>query len=259
MGEEPTGVKPRSISALIDAESIGLPLKLLYAALTLLVMFDGFDAQVIGFVAPAIVDEWGARPAALAPVFAAGLLGMAIGALAVSPLADRFGRRPVLVVAGASFGLTVLITAFVQSIDQLLIIRFVTGFALGGVFPNALSLTSEFTPSRHRTKAVMLMAGSFTFGAAVGGACATVMIPLAGWRGLFLIGGLAPLLIAAVLPLFVPESIKFLAMKRDDARIQAVLRRIFPGSSQPEGAGFEFEADREVALPIVHLFRDGRA
>jgi MFS transporter, AAHS family, 4-hydroxybenzoate transporter len=247
-----------SVSAWLDAQPLGPPLWALYAALSLLVAFDGFDAQVIGFVAPAIVEDWGIRPVALAPVFAAGLFGMAIGALSVSPIADRIGRRPILVGAGAAFGICVLITSFVRSVDELLLMRFLTGFALGGVFPNALSLGAEFTPARLRTKAVMLLAGCFTLGAAIGGACATAIIPIAGWRSLFLIGGFAPLIISLLLPFWVPESIKFLALKGAKAKLAFGLNRIFPHAATPADERLEIDEPSRVSLPIAHLFREGR-
>src|ERR1019366_5250968 len=130
---------------------------------------DGFDAQSIGFVAPALVQQLHLARSALGPVFSSGLVGIMIGALVFGPLADRAGRKPVLVWCTLLFGVFSLLTATAGSLQGLLLYRLFTGFGLGGAMPNAVALTSEFMPERFRATAVTVMFVGFAIGAATGG------------------------------------------------------------------------------------------
>ncbi len=114
------------------------------------VVMDGFDIQAIGFVAPALTQDWNIDPAALGPIFGAGLFGMLLGSMLLSMLADRLGRRPVLVGSTAFFSLCMLGTAAVESVQQLMFLRLLTGLGLGGVMANAVALASEYSPQRRR-------------------------------------------------------------------------------------------------------------
>src|SRR5579864_1071410 len=193
---------------------------------------DGFDAQSMGFVAPALVQQLHLARAAFGPVFSSGLVGIMIGALVFGPLADRFGRKPVLVFCTVLFGACSLLTATAVSLPSLLVYRLITGFGLGGAMPNAVALTSEFMPKRLRATAVTLMFVGFSIGAAVGGFAAAALIARFGWQSVFLAGGIVPCVIALLLIILLPESIRFLLMQGgEDKRIAQSLARIAPGVS----------------------------
>src|SRR5215469_3266244 len=117
------------------------------------VLMDGFDAQAMGFVAPTLSAEW----------------NISRGALFFGPLADRFGRRTILLFCTVWFGVFSLLTARATSIRSMEVLRLITGFGLGGTLPNAIALTSEYMPRRVRSTCVMLMFTGFSIGAAVGG------------------------------------------------------------------------------------------
>src|SRR6266446_9596245 len=168
-----------------------------FALCALIVLIDGFDTQAIGYVAPAIVRSWHVDRAALTPVFSAGLFGLMIGALSFGPIADRFGRKPVLVLCTLFFGLMSLLTVTADSLSSLIALRFLTGLGLGGAMPNAIALTSEYAPKRVRATAVMTMFTGFSLGAAVGGGVAAALISRFGWQSVFVLGGTFPLLLAA--------------------------------------------------------------
>src|ERR1700712_1215297 len=190
---------------------------------------DGFDTQAIGFVAPALAKEWGLTRSALGPVFSAGLFGLMLGALLFGPLADRIGRKKIIVLSTLAFGLGALVTAFVQDVNSLLAIRFLTGLGLGGAMPNAIAMTSEFNPRRRRATMVMIMFCGFSVGAALGGLLAAALIPQFGWRSVFVVGGVAPLLLVPILALRLPESVRFLALTgRANARVAQLLKSINP-------------------------------
>ncbi len=182
---------------------------------------DGFDAQAMGFVAPALVQQLHLARSALGPVFSSGLVGIMIGALVFGPLADRLGRKPVLVWCTLLFGLFSLLTATAGSLQGLLLYRLFTGFGLGGAMPNAVALTSEFMPERFRSTAVTVMFVGFAIGAAAGGFVAAGLIPRFGWQSVFVAGGVAPCVIAVFLIAFLPESIRFL--QTGDARPSLII------------------------------------
>jgi AAHS family 4-hydroxybenzoate transporter-like MFS transporter len=192
----------------------------------LIVMVDGFDTAAIGYVAPALTKEWGVSKLALSPLLSASLVGLALGALAAGPLADQLGRKIVLVISVLTFGLFSLACAYADSITSLTIWRFLTGLGLGAAMPNATTLLSEYVPTRRRGLLINLMFCGFTLGAAGGGFVAAAVIPQFGWRFVFVIGGVLPLVLAVFL-VALPESIRYMVVHGWPApKIKRVLCRI---------------------------------
>jgi AAHS family 4-hydroxybenzoate transporter-like MFS transporter len=220
---------------------------------------DGFDTQAIGYVAPALAKEWGLTKGSLGPVFSAGLFGLMIGALIFGPLADRIGRKKIIVLSSLAFGIGTLATAFITDVNTLLVIRFLTGLGLGGAMPNAVAMTSEFSPHRRRATMVMVMFCGFSVGAALGGLLAAALIPQFGWRSVFVVGGLAPLLLVPILMLRLPESVRFLALTgRAHERVAQLLGHINPKAVFAPGTQFIVHEPALAGIPVLHLFRDGR-
>jgi len=248
------------VAGFIDEQPVGrFQIRLLLACAAVLFL-DGFDTQAIGYVAPDLARDWGLARGALGPVFSAGLFGLMIGALIFGPVADRIGRKKIIVFSTAAFGIGTLATVFAQDISSLFVIRFLTGLGLGGALPNAVALTSEFSPHRRRATMVMAMFVGFSVGAALGGLIAAALIPAFGWRSIFLIGGIAPLLLVPFLALRLPESVRFLALTgRADARVGELLTRIAPAAVFPAGTRFGVQEVKLAGLPVAHLFTEGRA
>jgi len=247
------------VAEYIDAQPVGgFQIRLLLTCAAVLFL-DGFDTQAIGFVAPALAREWDVSKAALGPVFSAGLFGLMIGALLFGPLADRIGRKRIIVFSTLAFGIGTLVTAFVQDIDMLLAIRFLTGLGLGGAMPNAIAMTSEFNPHRRRATMVMIMFCGFSVGAALGGFLAAALIPLFGWRSVFVVGGLAPLALVPILARRLPESVRFLALTgRAQERVAELLWSISPRAVFAPATQFVVHEPELSGVPVLHLFRDGR-
>ncbi len=243
----------------IDAHPVGrFQIQLLVVCAAVL-MADGFDTQAISFVVPDLVRHFGASRAQIGPVLSAGLFGLMLGALFISPLADRVGRRRIIITSTLLFGGFTVATAFAQDLNQILVLRALTGLGLGGAMPNAIALIAEFSPQRRRTVMVMTMFCGFSLGGVVSGVLAAWLIPAYGWRSVFIVGGVFPLLLAPFLLIWLPESVRFLALAgQENIRVGRLLARIGPALRYPAGTEFVITEPRPVGLPVLQLFAGGR-
>ncbi len=195
----------------------------------LVAILDGFDTQIVGFLVSAMASSLNVLPQALAPVFAAGLFGLMLGALLLAPVADRLGRKRILVMSILLFGVFALLTAFVTSVSQLLIVRFLTGVGLGGAIPNLVALISEYSPRRYSRSAVTLLFCGMPLGAILAGLTADQLLARWGWENLFLIGGALPLLVVGVVVWRLPESVEFLSRNpANRPTLNAIIQRLAP-------------------------------
>jgi AAHS family 4-hydroxybenzoate transporter-like MFS transporter len=231
----------------------------IFTLCALCMIMDGFDVQALGYVAPAIIQEWGIAPALLGPVFGASNLGVLVGQLSFTMLADKIGRRPVLVGGTVFFAVMTLATAMVTSVPQLLIVRFIAGAGLGSIIPNATALIGEFSPKHVRVMMVTWIGIGFTVGAAIGGFLAAWMIPSFGWRSVFYFGGAVPLVLAVLMFVWLPESLKLMVLKGGDpASVAKGLKRVAPELAVTPATRFTVTEEKKGGVPFVHLFRDGR-
>lgn len=229
---------------------------LMLTALALVI--DGFDAQAMGYVAPSVIAEWQVSKAALGPVFSASLFGMLLGALGLSVLADRVGRRPVLIGSTLAFAALMLATPLVTTIPALIALRFLTGLGLGCIMPNAMALVGEFSPQAHRVKRMMLISCGFTVGAALGGFVSAALIPAFGWRAVFYVGGAVPLALGVAMIFALPESLQFLVLKGHAARAKAWLATFDPALAIGPGTRLVVRERNGEGAPVAELFRAGR-
>lgn len=253
-----------NIGELLDESRVGpLHIQIFTLCMICLVM-DGFDVQAMGYTAPAVIKEWNIPSTLAGPamgrVFAAANFGVLIGSLTFSMLADKIGRRPVLIGATVFFSLLTLATGyFATNMQELLILRAISGLGLGCIIPNATALIGEFSPRRSRVVLVMGITVGFTAGAAIGGFVAAWMVPAFGWRSVFYFGGVIPLLGAIAMIWGLPESLQFLAVRRQRLdQLARWLRRLDPTIRVDEHTEYVTNEVAHGGIPIVHLFRDGR-
>ncbi len=218
------------VQSFIDAERFSPCQWLVLIFCFLIVAADGYDTAAIGFIAPSLAQEWGIARSELGVVMSAALAGLSLGAIFAGPIADRIGRRTVLVAAVTAFGAWTLAAAHAQSLTTLTALRFLTGLGLGAAMPTTITMMSEYAPKRLRAFTVNAMYCGFSFGLVTGGAASAWLIPHFGWRSVLTAGGLGPLVLAVLLLALLPESAQFLAVRpgtRD--KIARILRRIAPG------------------------------
>jgi AAHS family 4-hydroxybenzoate transporter-like MFS transporter len=232
---------------------------LLIVATALTIVLDGVDNQLLPNAIPTLIKEWGQGRPAFTTALAIGPFGMMLGGLLGGVIGDRLGRRPALLGSVVAFGAFTAALAFANSIDVLVVLRFLAGLGLGGAMPNAATLASEYVPLRYRPLAVTLTIVSIPLGGALAGEVAAMLIPTQGWRVLFgLCGGLS-VAIAFVLWIVLPESPRFLARHRSLwPQLARVLRRI--GHDLPPDVVFtELAAQRSAGTKLTSLFAAGAA
>jgi len=172
-------------------------------------VIEGMDLQSMGVAAPSLGPEFGLSRQQLGVVLLASPLGLFFGAFIGGRIADSWGRKTALVLATALFGALQLSTAWATGMGTLLVIRFLCGLGLGGAFPNLIALTAEASGGRNSIVNVVITVA----GMPAGGALASLIGFLAGtngdWRIVFYVGGIAPLALAPVMALALPESTLF--------------------------------------------------
>ncbi|MDR2326087.1 MAG: MFS transporter [Acidovorax sp.] len=192
-------------------------------------MVDGFDVMVMAFTASAVSAHWQLSGAALGFLLSAGLFGMAGGSLLLAPLADRWGRRPLILLCLMLAGLGMLASVWSQTPAQLAAMRVLTGLGVGGILACSNVMASEYASQRWRSLAVTLQSTGYALGASIGGSVALWLLSLYSWRSVFWFGGLCTLLIFLLACLALPESLDFLLARRPKAalrRLNALLVRL---------------------------------
>ena len=249
-----------NISRLIDERPLSPLQKRVIALCGLVVLVEGYGTQLPGFVAPALTKAFSLSPADLTVFFAVGLVGLMLGALIVAPLADRIGRRWVLLGSVFMFGLSSLATAASTSIVMLDVLRFVAGVGIGGALPTAVALTCEYSPHKRRSLMVVVMFNGFILGALTVGLVSAWLVPILGWQSIFIIAGMAPLLMVPILEAALPESPRFLAARKDRrAQMVKLLHHLDPALQIGEQTVLVSNEESTQGQSVASLFRDGRA
>jgi AAHS family 4-hydroxybenzoate transporter-like MFS transporter len=211
----------------IDDRPISAAQWLLVALCFLVVVADGMDVAIMGFVTPPILGEWSISRPAFGFVISAAPFGLVLGALVAGPSSDRFGRKPVLIASILVFGALTLASAYATTPLEMAALRFLAGTGMGAAMPNASTLLAEYSPMRRRSLMITVMFTGFNLGSALIGFAAAWLIPLYGWRSVMVLGGVVPLALVPLLILFLPESVRLMALRgAEPGRIARVLGRM---------------------------------
>ncbi len=211
--------------------------KLLILGTALTIILDGIDNQLLGNAVPALMKDWSLPRGAFTTVLALSPLGMMIGGALGGMLGDRAGRRTALLSSVISFAAMTLAISTVNSVMMLGALRFLAGLGLGGAMPNAAALASEYVPRRQRPFAVTLTIVCIPLGGTLAALLSAQVLPAYGWRALFVVGGIIPIVLALVLFKLLPESPRYLANHRERwSELIGILRKI--GHDVPADAAF---------------------
>lgn len=228
-----TGSTPAAeLDSLLDGSPWSLAQKMVLVLVTLAMVLDGFDNAVLALAIPSIAKEWGVPRSAFGMVLALGLVGLCLGALA-GRVADRFGRKTVLVGSVLMFGAGTLGAAWAQGLVELAVLRFFAGLGMGAAAPVATTLIAEITPPGRRGFAIAVTAVGISGGGILGAGIAAYALPEWGWRSLFLMAGLLTIPMLPLLVFLTPESPRFqLQRGLPSERIAGTLRRL--GLTMPQ-------------------------
>jgi MFS transporter, AAHS family, 4-hydroxybenzoate transporter len=218
------------VARIIDEQKMG-PLHWQVVALAfVLMLIDGYDIVCVAYVAPLLRQQWGFPPAALGPLFGSGLLGAALGPIIFGYLGDKIGRKPTILAGALWFGIFTTAAVWATSLNQLMLLRLIAGFGIGGVLGIVTALVSEFAPRRIRGTMVVMGVVGVALGGGIGGVLAAQLMGTYGWQIVFWIGGLVPIVLAVIGYFIFPESIKFLTLRpHRRAELLALLGRLSPG------------------------------
>ena len=223
------------------------------ALCALLNALDGYDVLIMSVVAPKLAAEWQIAPSMLGLLLSLETGGMAIGAIILGQLGDRFGRRPLLILSVAIVTTGMVFSTIAHGVTDFAIARFATGLGLGGILTLAPTIAAEFAPEEHRPRAVSIVAGSYAVGAFLGGGLAVLLIAQ-DWRLVFAVGAAATGLMLPAIMLLIGETPEFVASER--ARAQRSVRgETTDRSSQAETFENQLDGDSGIAA----LFKAARA
>lgn len=247
------------VGRLVDGQRIrSLNLVILTLAL-LAVVIDGYDIFVPGFLAPELIKAWHFPPQELGGMFALGMLGIITGAVLFGHFGDRMGRKRAIVWSSLLYGVLSIASIWSQNLTQFTILRFFIGLGIGGAIPNAIALVCELTPRRMRSNFLLLMMVGAPIGQLLPGIATLTLVPTHGWQVLLVIGGVGPILIAALMQLSMPESIKYLALHptRQGELVQ-LARRLRPDMVIADGTRFHIsEPSMPSSWSPASLFANG--
>ena len=222
--------------------------------------FDGFDIAMYGVGLPWMMEEWNLSAIQAGAVGSYSLFGMMIGALVLAPVADKFGRKNVIVICMFLFSAFNLAAGMSTNITWFTIMRFIAAIGMGGLMPNCISLMTEYSPKKNRA----LLVGAIYIGYALGGILASLigmyLVPLTGWRTLYYIGAI-PLL---TIPLFIkqfPESISYYLARKQVRKLVEILNKVKPDGNFTENDDYQLHSAETAGkgFPVKKLFTNSRA
>lgn len=256
-----TAGKAIDVVSIVDASRVNSFIWRMVALCAGVSFLDGFDILAISYVAPVIGAAWHLPREAFGPIFAAHYVGAAVGAVFFGWYADRHGRRMGVIVPTVIFGVFALLTVFAYDFRSLLVLRMLIGIGLGGALSNAIAMVAEYSPHRARATLVSAMYAAFPLGGVIGGPVSAFLIPRYGWESVFVLGGVAPLLLAVALIFGLQESIRFLVLsKTPNERVGGILSLIASDFRYGPSDTFTLGAQQSISMrPTREVFSRGYA
>jgi AAHS family 4-hydroxybenzoate transporter-like MFS transporter len=233
------------VGEVLEREKLGRFHLLTVALCFLVVVVDGLDFGAGNVAAPAIISAFHAERSQMGLVFGTMYSGILIGSIVLGAVGDRFGRKIGALSGVLAYTLPALLTPFADSMTSLMVLRFITGLGIGGVIPNTIALATENAPKRYRASLVVVVFLGYALGSVLSAQIAARFIPTYGWGIVFVTAGVAGLVLAGVLALFLPESIRYLALRApQSAALRRQMRLLAPNA--PSGSEVSYVLRQEM-------------
>src|SRR3954469_10446158 len=223
----------------------------------LLMLFDGFDLTIYGAVVPTLMEEWGISAVQAGMYGSYALFGMMFGALIFGTLADKLGRKKIILICVAIFSLFMLLSALAPSPEMFGLFRFITGLGLGGMMPNVIGLISEYSPEGMRSRMIATIMAGYSIGGVTAAFLSMLLISNFGWESVFFFGAL-PLLFLPFIAKSLPDSVGTLIDKKDHKAIQKILVKANPTYTPSQNETFVLNKTKDSSSPIKNLFTEKR-
>lgn len=225
----------------------------------LIILFDGYDLAINGVVLPLLMDEWGLSAVQAGMLASTALAGMMFGAMIFGSLADKIGRKKVIMICIVIFSGLTFAGGFASNPTEFGILRFLAGLGIGGVMPNLVALTSEYAPKNMRSTLVTTMFSGYAVGGVMAALLGAWLTPSFGWEIMFFIAGI-PLLLLPIIWKFLPESLMFIVKENKQEQARPIMARLAPEVQISNETKFELhQVDVPEAANVVSLFKRGRA
>ncbi|SEL97472.1 aromatic acid/H+ symport family MFS transporter [Acinetobacter sp. DSM 11652] len=225
----------------------------------LIILFDGYDLAINGVVLPLLMDEWGLSAVQAGMLASTALAGMMFGAMIFGSLADKIGRKKVIMICIILFSGLTFAGGFASNPTEFGILRFLAGLGIGGVMPNLVALTSEYAPQKMRSTLVTTMFSGYAVGGVMAALLGSWFTPSFGWEIMFFIAGI-PLLLLPIIWKFLPESLTFIVKENRQEEARQIVAKIEPKVKVEKDTTFELDqVDEPESATVVSLFRRGRA
>ena len=225
----------------------------------LIILFDGYDLAINGVVLPLLMDDWGLSAVQAGMLASTALAGMMFGAMIFGSLADKIGRKKVIMICIVLFSGLTFAGGFASNPTEFGILRFLAGLGIGGVMPNLVALTSEYAPQKMRSTLVTTMFSGYAVGGVMAALLGSWFTPSFGWEIMFFIAGI-PLFLLPVIWKYLPESLTFIVKENKQEEARKIVRKLAPNVTVKEDTTFElYKVDVPEAANVASLFRRGRA
>lgn len=222
-----------------------------------IVIFDGYDLAINGVALPLLMQEWNMTAVQAGMLASTALAGMMFGAMLFGMLADKIGRKKVILICVTLFSGFTFLGGFASNPTEFGILRFIAGLGIGGVLPNLVALTSEYAPQKLRSTLVTTMFSGYAMGGIMAALLGAQFTPTFGWEIMFYIAGI-PLLFLPIIWKFLPESLTFLVKKQQQDKARKIVQKIMPQESMTLQTQLVLNEVKVPDASVAALFRQGR-
>lgn len=225
---------------------------------TMIILFDGYDLVIYGVVLPRLMDAWQIDSVTAGYIGSAALVGMMFGAAILGSLADKFGRKRMIIICIFIFSFFTVVNGFARNATEFAVLRFIAGLGIGGVMPNAVALMSEYAPKKIRSTIVAIMFSGYAVGGMISASLGIWVVPNLGWQAMFFIAGI-PLIALPFIIRYLPDSLAFLLKRGETDKVRHIVQKLEPRQQFAPDADLVLEIDNKGKAPLIELYREKRA